>query len=57
MVTEGKVLNDFPILVGVLITEFTVGGEVNLALKMKREMIIESLDLKPTVDAMMRDFW
>ncbi|GJZ41460.1 hypothetical protein Tco_0588346 [Tanacetum coccineum] len=30
---------------------------VNLALKMKRDMIIKNLDLKPTIDAMMRDIW
>nr|GEX95260.1 hypothetical protein [Tanacetum cinerariifolium] len=29
---------------------------VNLALKMKRDMIIKNLDLKPMIDAMMRDF-
>ncbi|GJT21434.1 hypothetical protein Tco_0891371 [Tanacetum coccineum] len=56
MVVEGEVLNDFPRFVGVLIAEFTTGGAVNLALKMKGDMIIKNLDLEPTIDAMMRDF-
>ncbi|GKE47785.1 hypothetical protein Tco_1479043 [Tanacetum coccineum] len=43
MVVEGEVLNDFPIFVGVLIVEFATGGAVNLALKMKGDMIIEIL--------------
>ncbi|GKE70114.1 hypothetical protein Tco_1528186 [Tanacetum coccineum] len=41
---------------GVLITEFAAGGEVNFALKMERDMIIENLDFEPKIDAMMRDF-
>nr|GEV62014.1 hypothetical protein [Tanacetum cinerariifolium] len=53
---EGKVLNDFRRFFGIVIAEFAVGGAVNLALKMKGDMIIENLDLKPTIDAMMRDF-
>ncbi|GJZ55613.1 hypothetical protein Tco_0610806 [Tanacetum coccineum] len=56
MVVEGEVLNDFPRFVGVLIADFSAGGVVNLALKMKRDMIIKNLDLKPMIDAMMRDF-
>ncbi|GKG17078.1 hypothetical protein Tco_0362035, partial [Tanacetum coccineum] len=56
MVIEGEVLNDFPRFVGVLIAEFAVGGAINLALKMKGDMIVENLDLKPMIDAMMRDF-
>ncbi|GJZ33985.1 hypothetical protein Tco_0579421 [Tanacetum coccineum] len=56
MVVEGKVLNDFLRFVSVLIAEFVVGGAVNFALKMKGDMIIETLDLEPTIDAMMRDF-
>ncbi|GJU97460.1 hypothetical protein Tco_1326731 [Tanacetum coccineum] len=56
MVVEGEVLNDFPRFVGVLIEDFSASGAVNLALKMKRDMIIKNLDLKPTIDAMMRDF-
>ncbi|GKF10668.1 hypothetical protein Tco_0048594 [Tanacetum coccineum] len=56
MVVEGEVLNDFPRFVGVLIMEFAAGGTVNFALKMKGDMVIENLDLKPTIDAMMRDF-
>ncbi|GJT20676.1 hypothetical protein Tco_0890613 [Tanacetum coccineum] len=56
MVVEGEVLNDFPRFVDVLIAEFAARGVVNLALKMKGDMIIENLDLKPTIDAMMRDF-
>ncbi|GKB53441.1 hypothetical protein Tco_0904194 [Tanacetum coccineum] len=54
MVIEGEVLNDFLRFVGVLIAEFATGNAVNLALKMKRDMIIKKLDLKPTIDAMMR---
>nr|GEX02214.1 hypothetical protein [Tanacetum cinerariifolium] len=30
---------------------------VNFALKMKRDMVIENLDLEPKISAMMRDFW
>ncbi|GKF44018.1 hypothetical protein Tco_0130570, partial [Tanacetum coccineum] len=56
MVVEGEVLNDFPRFVGVLIMEFAAGGVVSLALKMKGYMIIENLDLKPKIDAVMRDF-
>ncbi|GJX52298.1 hypothetical protein Tco_0280667 [Tanacetum coccineum] len=56
MVVEGEVLNDFPRFVGVLITKFAAGGVVSLALKMKGYMIIENLDLKPKIDAVMRDF-
>ncbi|GKE98412.1 hypothetical protein Tco_0021763 [Tanacetum coccineum] len=57
MVVEGEVLNDFPIFVGVLIVDFSSGGTVSLALKMKRDMIIKNLDLKLTINAMMRDFF
>ncbi|GJU08876.1 hypothetical protein Tco_1125306 [Tanacetum coccineum] len=56
MVIEGEVLNDFPRFVGIRIAEFVAGDAVNLTLKMKGDMIIENLDLKPTIDAMMRDF-
>nr|GFD15914.1 hypothetical protein [Tanacetum cinerariifolium] len=56
MVVDGKVLNNFPIFFGILIAEFAARGAVNLALKMKGDMIIENLDLKPMIDAMMRDF-
>ncbi|GJR40282.1 hypothetical protein Tco_1215966 [Tanacetum coccineum] len=56
MVVEGEVLNDFPRFIGVLIAEFADGGVVNLALKIKGDMIIKKLDLKPTIDAVMRDF-
>ncbi|GKE89315.1 hypothetical protein Tco_1566790 [Tanacetum coccineum] len=56
MVVEGKVLNDFPRFVGILIAEFAASDAVNLALKMKRDMIIKNLNLKLTIDAMMRDF-
>ncbi|GKE51954.1 hypothetical protein Tco_1487110, partial [Tanacetum coccineum] len=55
-VVEGKVLNNFPRFVGILIAEFAAGGSVNLTLKMKGDMIIENLELKPTINAMMRDF-
>ncbi|GKA33313.1 hypothetical protein Tco_0719680 [Tanacetum coccineum] len=56
MVVEGKVLNDLSRFVGILIAEFAAGGAVNLALKMKGDMIIKNLNLKPTIDAMMREF-
>ncbi|GJX58193.1 hypothetical protein Tco_0289583 [Tanacetum coccineum] len=56
MVIEGEVLNDFPEFIGILIAELAAGGVVNLALKMKGDMIIKNLDLKPRSDAMMRDF-
>nr|GEW65134.1 protein ALP1-like isoform X1 [Tanacetum cinerariifolium] len=36
--------------------EFATGGAVNFALKMKGEMVIKNLNLKLTIDAMMRDF-
>ncbi|GJX73176.1 hypothetical protein Tco_0311771 [Tanacetum coccineum] len=53
---EGEVLNNFPRFVSILVAEFAAGGAVNLAFKMKGDMIIENLDLKPMIDAMMRDF-
>ncbi|GKA10356.1 hypothetical protein Tco_0689789 [Tanacetum coccineum] len=56
MVVEGEVLNDFSRFFGILVAEFVAGGAVNLALKMKGDMIIKNLDLKPIIDAMMRDF-
>nr|GEZ64247.1 hypothetical protein [Tanacetum cinerariifolium] len=56
MVIKSEVLNDFPRFVGILIADFSSGSVVNLALKMKGDMIIKDLDLKPTIDAMMRDF-
>ncbi|GJS01295.1 hypothetical protein Tco_0317803 [Tanacetum coccineum] len=56
MVMESEVLNDFPRFVNILIEEFAAGGTINLALKMKGDMIVKNLDLKPTIDAMMRDF-
>ncbi|GKF98413.1 hypothetical protein Tco_0297196, partial [Tanacetum coccineum] len=46
-----EVLNDFLRFFGVLIAEFAGGGAVNLALKMKGDMIVENLDLNPTIDA------
>ncbi|GKD77416.1 hypothetical protein Tco_1340037 [Tanacetum coccineum] len=55
MVIEGEVLNDFPRLVSILIAEFAAAGAVNLALKMKGDMTIKKLNLKPMIDAMMRD--
>nr|GEW75682.1 hypothetical protein [Tanacetum cinerariifolium] len=57
MVIDGEVLNDFPRFVNILIVEFATGGAVNLALKMKGDMIKKNLNLKLTIDAMMRDFW
>ncbi|GJU59530.1 retrovirus-related pol polyprotein from transposon TNT 1-94 [Tanacetum coccineum] len=56
MVVESEVLNDFPRFFGVLIAEFTTGGTIDLALKVKRDMIIKKLDLKPKIDVIMRDF-
>ncbi|GKD77720.1 hypothetical protein Tco_1340341 [Tanacetum coccineum] len=56
MVVKGEVLNNFPRFVSILVAEFAAGGVVNLAFKMKGDMIIENLDLKPTIDAMMREF-
>nr|GEZ03821.1 hypothetical protein [Tanacetum cinerariifolium] len=40
---------------GAFILEFAAGSAVNLALNMKGYMIIENLNLKPTIDAMMKD--
>ncbi|GKE63108.1 hypothetical protein Tco_1513475 [Tanacetum coccineum] len=51
MVIESEVLNDFLIFIGVFITEFAVCGAVNLAVKMKGDMIIENLNLEPVIDA------
>ncbi|GJU11402.1 glucose/ribitol dehydrogenase [Tanacetum coccineum] len=56
MVVEIEVLNDFPRFIGVFIAKFAAGGAVNLTLKMKGDMIIENLDLKPVIGAMMMDF-
>ncbi|GJZ56730.1 hypothetical protein Tco_0612224 [Tanacetum coccineum] len=56
MVVESEVLNDFPRFVGVLIAEFAATDAVNFTHKMEENMIIEDLDSKPTIDAMMRDF-
>ncbi|GJU17237.1 hypothetical protein Tco_1145203 [Tanacetum coccineum] len=56
MVVKRKILYDFPIFFGVLIAKFAAGSAVNLTLKMKRDMIIENLDLEPEINAMMRDF-
>ncbi|GJY12963.1 hypothetical protein Tco_0382272 [Tanacetum coccineum] len=52
MVIESEVLNDFPIFIGVFITEFAVCGAVNLAVKMKGDMIIKNLNLEPVINAM-----
>ncbi|GKB57817.1 hypothetical protein Tco_0914003 [Tanacetum coccineum] len=56
MVIKSEVLNDFLRFVGILIARFVVGSAVNLALKMIGDMIIKILDLKPMIDATMRDF-
>ncbi|GJZ87466.1 hypothetical protein Tco_0659076 [Tanacetum coccineum] len=53
MVVESEVLNDFPRFVGILIAEFFAVGAVNLALKMKGDMIIKNLNLKLMIDAPM----
>ncbi|GJW28734.1 hypothetical protein Tco_0045609 [Tanacetum coccineum] len=42
---------------GILISEFAADGAVKFALKMKGDMIIKNLNLKPMIDAIMRDFW
>nr|GEX49612.1 DNA-directed DNA polymerase [Tanacetum cinerariifolium] len=49
MVVEAKVLNNFLRFVSILIAEFAAEGVVNLSLKMKGDMIIKNLDLKPTI--------
>ncbi|GJR63902.1 hypothetical protein Tco_0009967 [Tanacetum coccineum] len=41
MVIEDEILNDFLRFIGALIAEFAAGGAVNLALKMKGDMIIK----------------
>ncbi|GKD21422.1 hypothetical protein Tco_1223125 [Tanacetum coccineum] len=51
MVVESEVLNDFPRFVGILIAEFAADDTINLALKMKRDMIVKNLDLKLMIDA------
>ncbi|GJV40784.1 hypothetical protein Tco_1419224 [Tanacetum coccineum] len=56
MVVKGEFLNDFQRSVGVLIAEFSSSGMVYLTLKVKGDMIIENLDLKLKIDAVMRDF-
>ncbi|GJS05671.1 hypothetical protein Tco_0322179 [Tanacetum coccineum] len=56
MVIESEILYDFSRFFGVLIAKLVAGGAVNFTLKMKRDMIIENLDLEPKIDAMMREF-
>ncbi|GJY11358.1 hypothetical protein Tco_0379543 [Tanacetum coccineum] len=56
MVVKSEVLNDFPRFFSVLIVKFTAGSAVNLTLKMKGDMVVKKLDLKPKIDAMMMDF-
>ncbi|GJW09580.1 hypothetical protein Tco_1575407 [Tanacetum coccineum] len=56
MVVKSEVLNDFSIFIDVFIVELSTDGAVNLTLDMKGHMIIENLNLKPAIDAMMRDF-
>ncbi|GJR68036.1 hypothetical protein Tco_0014101 [Tanacetum coccineum] len=56
MVVERKILYDFLGFFGVLIVKLSAVDVVNLTFKMKRDMIIENLDLEPKIDAMMRDF-
>ncbi|GJW19455.1 hypothetical protein Tco_0026891 [Tanacetum coccineum] len=55
MIIESEVLNDFPRFFSVLIDEFTASGAVDIALKVKRDMIIENLDLKPQINAIVRN--
>ncbi|GJS47223.1 hypothetical protein Tco_0597344 [Tanacetum coccineum] len=56
MVVKSEVLNVFPRLFGVLIVELATGSAVNFTLKIKGDMVVKKFDLKPTIDAMMRDF-
>ncbi|GJT75932.1 hypothetical protein Tco_1042657 [Tanacetum coccineum] len=56
MVVKSEILYDFPRFFGVLIAKLAASGAVNITLKMKRATIIEILDLKPKIDAMMREF-
>ncbi|GKC19266.1 hypothetical protein Tco_1021416, partial [Tanacetum coccineum] len=56
MVVEGKVLNDVLGLTGVLITEFATNNTINLVLKVKGDVIVKKFDLKPVIDAMVREF-
>nr|GFA81034.1 hypothetical protein [Tanacetum cinerariifolium] len=51
----GEVLYDFPRFFGILIAKLVAGDAVNFTFKMKGDMIVENLDLKPKIDAMMRD--
>ncbi|GJU62808.1 hypothetical protein Tco_1244643 [Tanacetum coccineum] len=57
MEVKSKIFYDFPRFFGVLIEEIAADGAVNLTLKMKRDMIIEKLDLEPKINAMMGDFF
>ncbi|GJS78522.1 hypothetical protein Tco_0728403 [Tanacetum coccineum] len=57
MVVKGKVLNDFPRFVGILIVEFAADGAVNLKLEMKRDMIIKKFRFEANeLNAKVRDF-
>nr|GEX34818.1 hypothetical protein [Tanacetum cinerariifolium] len=56
MVVKSEILYDFSRFFGVLIADFATGDAVNLALKVKRDMIVENLDLDPKINVMMRDF-
>ncbi|GJR43111.1 hypothetical protein Tco_1311214 [Tanacetum coccineum] len=56
MVMKIEVLNDFPRFFSILIVELAAADVVNLTLKMKRDMIIENLDLEPKINSMMWDF-
>ncbi|GJW29098.1 hypothetical protein Tco_0045973 [Tanacetum coccineum] len=56
MFIKSEILYDFPRFFGILVAKLATGGVVNLTLKMKRNMIIENLDLEPKINAMVRDF-
>ncbi|GJX81954.1 hypothetical protein Tco_0331435 [Tanacetum coccineum] len=56
MVVKSEILNDFLRFFSVLVAKLAAGSAVNLALKVKRDMIRENLDLGPKINAMMRDF-
>nr|GEV20075.1 retrovirus-related Pol polyprotein from transposon TNT 1-94 [Tanacetum cinerariifolium] len=52
----GEILYDFLRFFSAFILKFAAGGTVNLILKVKWDLIVKNLDLKPTIDAITRDF-
>ncbi|GKB37069.1 hypothetical protein Tco_0882011, partial [Tanacetum coccineum] len=55
MIVKSKILYDLPGFLSVLIAKLAASGAVNFTIKMKRDMIVENLDLKPKINAIMRD--